>query len=234
MASQEIMGKNYIIWNDFNTRQNNILIEELPVPSKAEEKKELITVNGRNGFLTINYDCYNSITYEVQLNLHEREQIDIVKKIFKGSGTLFLSCCPDVYYKATITSSVDFERVMYQRRTCIIVFELQPLAYVLNNEKITCYSQTVITNYYNSKCYPCIRVYGNGSGNLFINNETVTFSEIDEFVELDCELEECYKNNLNCNPKMFGEFPILIEGDNIISFDGSITHVEILPYWRKL
>ena len=46
----QILEKNYIIWNNFNTKDNKILIEQLEVPPKAEERKELIQIEGRNGY----------------------------------------------------------------------------------------------------------------------------------------------------------------------------------------
>ena len=234
MASQGIIGKNYIIWNDFNTLENNILIEELPIPPKAEEQKELVNISGRNGYLTFDYDAYNQTSYEIQLNLREREQVDLVKKIFRGSGKLTLSCSPNIYYKATIINPIEFERVMYERRTCNVIFELQPLAYVSNVRDIEIVLPTIITNQHNSKSYPYIKVYGNDYGNLYINNETISFTKINEYVELDCELEECYKGITNCNKDMIGDFAVLLEGDNTISFDGNITKVVINPRWRTL
>ena len=230
----QILEKNYIIWNNFNTKDNKILIEQLEVPPKAEERKELIQIEGRNGYLTRNYDCYNPIQYEVQLSLYEYDQVAIIKKIFKGSGELTLSCCPDVYYKATICNPIEFERTVRQRRNCTVTFELQPLAYVKENEIKTIVDSGTIENIYNSKSFPYIKIYGSGTGNLYVNNETISILNINGYVELDCELEECYKDNENCNSKMIGDFPILLEGVNTISHDGNIEYVEIDPRWRTL
>ena len=230
----QILEKNYIIWNNFNTKDNKILIEQLEIPPKAEERKELIQIEGRNGYLTRDYDCYSPIQYEVQLSLYEYNQVAIIKKIFKGSGELTLSCCPDVYYKATIYSPIEFERTVRQRRNCTVTFELQPLAYVKENEIKTIVDNGTIENIYNSKSFPYIKIYGSGTGNLYVNNETISILDINEYVELDCELEECYKDSENCNSKMIGDFPILLEGVNTISHDGNIKYVEINPRWRTL
>ena len=230
----QILEKNYIIWNNFNTKDNKILIEQLEVPPKAEERKELIQIEGRNGYLTRDYDCYSPIQYEVQLSLYEYNQVAIIKKIFKGSGELTLSCCPDVYYKATICNPIEFERTVRQRRNCTVTFELQPLAYAKENEIKTIVDNGTIENIYNSKSFPYIKIYGSGTGNLYVNNETVSILNIDGYVELDCELEECYKDNENCNSKMIGDFPVLLEGVNTISHDNNIEYVEINPRWRTL
>ena len=229
------MEKNWISFNGFNTKDNNIIIEELNVPPKAEEKKDLITIEGRNGYLTLDYDCYDSIDYEIQLNMYDMlKQVDLIKKFFRGSGELFISKCPDVVYKATIIGNIEFNRTLGKTGNCIINFKLQPLSYVKDVSSIEITSSTTITNNYNSISFPYIKVLGSGRGNLYINDETITFTSIDGFVELDCELENCYKDNNNCNKYMIGDFPVLKEGDNNISFDGNITSIIINPKWRKL
>ena len=111
---------------------------------------------------------------------------------------------------------------------------MQPLAYVKKSEVKTIVDNGTIENIYNSKSFPYIKIYGSGTGNLYINNETVSILNIDGYVELDCELEECYKGNENCNSKMIGDFPSLSEGVNTISHDNNIEYVEINPHWRTL
>ena len=62
----------------------------------------------------------------------------------------------------------------------------------------------------------------------------ISILNINGYVELDCELEECYKGDENCNSKMIGDFPVLLEGVNTISYDNNIEYVEISPRWRTL
>ena len=125
---------------------------------------------------------------------------------------------------------------MYERRTCVVTFELQPLAYI--NEKVTIEitetGKKGIINQYNAKAYPYMKIHGSGSGNLYFNNEIITFTNIDEYVELDSELEECYKDTSNCNKYMIGNFPVFNEGINEVDYDGGITYIEITPRWRTL
>ena len=229
-----LIETNYIVWNDFNTKENGILIEQLNIPPKAEERKDLITIEGRDGYLTINRGAYNHISYEVQLNARNRESITEIKRHFKGSGKLLLSCCPDVTYSATIVSSYEFERVMGERRICVITFELQPLAYVNDVSTIEITTDTTLVNYYNANAYPRMRVYGSGSGNVYINGKTIQLTSISSYVDLDSELEICYKGSSSKNHNMVGDFPVLVEGNNTITFDGSISKIHINPCWRTL
>lgn len=229
-----LIETNYIIWNDFNTKENGILIEQLNIPPKPEERKDLITIEGRDGYLTINRGAYNSITYEVQLNLRHRYDTSDIKRHFKGSGKLLLSCCPEATYNATIVNSYEFERVMGERRICVITFELQPLAYINDVSTIEVTTDTTLVNYYNVNAYPRMRVYGNGNGNVYINGKTIQLTSINGYVDLDSELEICYKGSSSKNHNMVGDFPVLVEGNNTITFDGNISKIHINPCWRIL
>ena len=58
------------------------------------------------------------------------------------------------------------------------------------------------------------------------------------FVVIDSELEEAYFIEggvlLNANNNMAGVFPILDVGNNIVTFNGGVTKLEIIPNWRWL
>lgn len=226
--------KNWISFNDFNTLENDMLIEELPMVSRAQENKELIKIDGRNGFLTLDDGTFDSIPYDVQLNIKSNDQIELVKSIFRGSGKLIISKYPDRVYQATINNKIDFDRVLSEFHTCMISFELQPFGYDLDCPEIEMTKKPhTIVNTNSIYSTPYIKVYGTG-GKLYVNNETITLSNIDEYVELDCELENCYKGTENCNNKMIGDFVVLDLGENVINWDGGITKVVINPRWRNI
>ena len=69
---------------------------------------------------------------------------------------------------------------------------------------------------------------------MTIGDTTVRFSEISDFVVLDCDLQDAYKNLENKNSTMTGSFPGLAPGENIVTFSGGITKIEIIPRWWTL
>ena len=60
-------------------------------------------------------------------------------------------------------------------------------------------------------------------------------NDIDEYLEIDSELMNCFKGTELKNGSVSGDgFPELSKGDNVLSFSGGITRVEIVPRWVSL
>lgn len=79
---------------------------------------------------------------------------------------------------------------------------------------------------------PLARVYG--IGRVTINGTPITINSANKYTDIDCELQEAYRNTLatNCNSKITlsnAKFPYLSPGNNTIAFDSGITKVELYP-----
>ena len=79
---------------------------------------------------------------------------------------------------------------------------------------------------------PIITIFGSGNIMLYVNNQNVSLKEIIGSVTLDSEMKNAYNGATLFNHKMIGEFPILILGENNISWLGAVTKLEIQPNWR--
>lgn len=96
-------------------------------------------------------------------------------------------------------------------------------------------AQNVLTNPTPFPSNPLIRVYGTGT--VTINDITVTISTVDEYVDIDCDMMDCFEGDTNRNGDVsFSsyDFPTLQPGENTINYTGSITGVEITPRWWRL
>ena len=51
---------------------------------------------------------------------------------------------------------------------------------------------------------------------------------------IDSALELTYKDKNTAGNLQVGEYPVLINGENLISWDSNITRLEIQPNWRCL
>lgn len=232
MINQEV-PKNYVIWNDFNTLENDILIEELPLVDSSEEDKEFIEVTGRHGFLTINKGSYKPIDYSFEMIVRGKEKKDIIKKAFKGSGELILSNEVSRYYKAVISGSITFERQIRDIFKVTIPFKLQPFAYERFNNMLTYTSPFIIENPTNTTAQPKLRINGSGSAVIRINDNDIMISDIGGIIILDFEMKEAYDIGYSQkNNKVSGEFYDLVEGENTITWSGGVTKVEIWTNWR--
>ena len=91
----------------------------------------------------------------------------------------------------------------------------------------TLYNNGLVSN-------PYIKVVGNGDITININNQKLILKGIEGYIEVDTEIYNCFKGNVNQNNKMYSDFPILEEGQNNISWEGKVTSLEILPRWVVL
>src|SRR3712207_4759907 len=74
---------------------------------------------------------------------------------------------------------------------------------------------------------PVIKVYGSGDIKLKINDDEVTMKKVEEYVTIDSVLKDCYKDDELKNGDMIGEFPVLKIGENVVSFSGNVSKVEV-------
>ena len=83
---------------------------------------------------------------------------------------------------------------------------------------------------------PYIKLYGSGAVTLNVSSGNSTnswmISEIDESIEIDSELMNCFKDTILKNDKVKGaEFPILKPGVCTIICTGDVTRIEVIPRW---
>ena len=88
---------------------------------------------------------------------------------------------------------------------------------------------------YNPTAYeakPLLRIYGSGS--ILVGDGKVTVTDNESYIDLDCELEDAFRDTVNMNQCLeleSGDFPVLTPGNNSITFISGITKVELVPRW---
>ena len=81
---------------------------------------------------------------------------------------------------------------------------------------------------------PLIRVNCTGDITLMIRGQIIALLAVNSYITLDTALKEAYRSTALQNNKMVGEFPLLLPGNNSISWEGSVTNLQITPRWRNL
>ena len=82
-----------------------------------------------------------------------------------------------------------------------------------------------------------IKIYGSGLIRLMVQPEgqgtsSWGFAGVDEYIEIDSELMNCYKGIVLKNDTVMGDgFPMLKPGTNTISCVGAVTRIEVIPRW---
>lgn len=224
------------IWNGISSNDMNIVVSELPPISKPEEKVEKITIPGRSGYLTVCDGAYSSYLKSVEFHIiHEKENLDRVKRWLSGSGKVIFGNEPDKFYYARIINQIDLNQVIPILHKAIVIFDCQPFGYLHEGEKtISLTEPTTLFNMGNIDSEPYLKVYAEGDIILRINDESIIIKGIQESVEIDTFLDSFFNSTESLESHVIGNCPVFQEGKNTISWDGNVKKIEIIPRWRCL
>lgn len=215
-----------------------IVLEKRPIISKPQRNIAYIDVPGRSGSLKVDDETYQDIIIPVECSFKNAEladQADVVKAwLDSGEGQLIFSNQLDRYYLAHVSDQFDIAQEFKVFGKFLVNFRCKPFKYDLTNEVITLTMPGIITNPGTVACEPIIVLSGTGNITLTINELDIQLTGVNGSITIDSVLKDAYKGTVLQNSLMNGEFPILLPGDNSISWIGSVTSLQITPNWRWL
>lgn len=218
-------------------------IEILKRPSNPLPKRnvEIINVEGRNDALINDLGTYDSFTLSIECQLvnpvNFQAQIRLIRAWLGGGfGDLVFSDEVDIKYQAICCNKLDIEQVFAQFGQFQIIFECQPFKSAVTNTAIT---KTTSPATFASPAgvklgIPSVKVTGTGAITFTLNGTVVALAAVSVYETVDSLLGDCYKATALKNSDMTGEFPMLIEGTNNLSWTGTVTSVEVVPNWRYI
>ena len=203
--------------------------------SVAGRSGDLITDNGRYKNVTIPYTLalLNTSPYSfTELARLIRNWLLIGQGYFK----LWDTYDKNYYRLASFSDEVDIEQELRDLGSLSLSFNCKPYKYSFEGEKaITITKADKIYNAEACESKPYIKIFGSGTVTLYINNNAFQFTDIDDYLEVDSEMMNTYKDTVPANHKKKGaDFPIFQPGYNNISWNGNITRLEIVPRWCSL
>lgn len=218
----------YFIWNNINSIDKGIIVNELPPITTASKRIEEKVIPGRSGKLYIDDGVYDTFVYQIKCTLGPNANVREISRWLSGTGQLILSLEEDKFYEGIIKNNIDFNRVLHVFYEFPIEFELQPFAYSIKEyeHNFTRPSSIYITQS-TADILPYINVEGSGAATITINNKSQRIKNINGFIELDSKIEEAYKGSNNENSNTIGEFLKLRPGENNIEWIGSISNLKI-------
>ena len=228
-----------IIFNNKSSADCRIQVAHPPGYAYPERDYTITHIPGRNGDIIQDNGCYKNVerTYEVSFDVPNEDFATYANAVSAwlhsttGYARLEDSYEPNYYRMATYQESNIFENLYNQAGTATIVFECKPQRFLKTGDNtITIRNSLTIMNPTGFEAYPLFKVTGT-SGVLTVNGNSITFSSIDDFVMLDCELQDAYKENINKNSTISGTFPVLKPGSNTIRWTGGISSVTMKPRW---
>lgn len=234
--------KNYIIFNNQHSYDDlDLLLEKLSIPI-INENVENVEVEGRNGTLTIKGGGYPDRIIPFRFTLVRKngeniedfiERIDFINNWLEVSTTdmglvAYLRPSKKYMVKAINKSAVEIENA----RMISIEgeFVCDPFLYEAVESYITL-TEAGKVKYDGNVAGECnIKIFGSGNIQLTINDETVQINNVTNSVELDSKLLLCLNSDKTSKLRdMIGNFLVLENGINNISWTGNVTKVEISP-----
>ncbi len=162
---------------------------------------------------------------------------DVARVLYKeGWQVLQDDYEPDCYRLAYYEGPFDVENRKTRVGVFNVTFRCRAERFLISgNIEVDVPSGNKIFNPTAFKAKPLIHIEGSGNGTVTVNGTTMTFTNIADYLNVDCEKEDVYRLPAeNRNNNMSGNFPVLDSGDNLVTFTGGITAVKITPRWWTL
>ncbi len=230
--------KDYFLWNGVDCRQYGIHVTEQPPITIPSERATFTNVPGRSGSLTTleGNDVYDDLRLTASCFIADPARIPAIAAWLKGSGQVTFANRQGGFYQARIVNQIPFEKILRgnPHRAFAVNFRCKPFWYQAGVEPISLTtSGTFITNPGSVFSEPVITVYGSGEVTLMVGM-TITGLEITNSITLDTPLMEAYSGSTSMNNRMSGDFPMLLPGQNAVSWTGNVSRVVVQPNWRYL
>lgn len=197
---------------------------------------ESISVPGRNGDLHVDNGRFTNvpIIYPAFITEDFEKNYSAFKAFLCaqiGYKILADSYHPDHYRRAMFNGGISPEMATLNRAGSFeLSFDCDPRLFLKSGDKVIringggdIYNRTQFAS------KPIIRAYGTGT--LTIGDVSIEIISADEYTDIDCELQEAYKDSINCNSNIElenGVFPELMPGLNEITYSGIL---DIIPKW---
>lgn len=220
--------------NETNSKYD-LIVTSLTRRRRAEEHIEQHTIEGRSGKIVDRLGTYDSYVREIEFASMGKERTNKVNKWLSHKGILRTSEDVGGFFYADVLDVMEREHLGCKRNAIKVKFLVEPFFYLNVGEfVITATGAKEIFNIGTIYSEPIIKVFGSGDGQISINDKIINLYNIREYVEINSRLKIVHKGKLPRGRYMVGDFPIFQEGNNIITFSGGITKLEIKPYWREL
>lgn len=211
-------------WKNEDLRDYGIIVEKIPTVSKAKKKIDIIQVEGRNGFLSIDTGAYEPFNVTLECHCTDNANLDEIKAFLDGYGTL--SFDGSRQYTAVIDNTIPFETILPIFKKFQISFIVNPIAEDINSTTIDLTNESEFTIETYAEIYPTLEIECSGDVSVTINNQTFYLNDANSTYTLDCKNKVIIdSNNQNASSVMNGDFPTFKNGTNQINTTGTITSI---------
>lgn len=230
------LKNNLFTFDGISTQDFGIMLSGFDTYSTPKRDVTMMTVPGRSGELTIDNGRFENVelTYKCLVykdNLYGYEAFRSFMASCRGYQRLEDNFHPDEFRLAVFKDEIEPKlKGDYEAASFEITFNCKPQRYLKSGEEsITLTDGGILANPTLFDAKPLIRAYANG--NLVVNGNTFTITNINEYVDIDCDIMNAYKGSTNMNANVSGIFPCLTRGENVIQYTGRL---DIIPRWYNI
>ncbi len=231
--------KHYFYYGGVSSADFNTYILRAPQFDSPKRDTEQIRVPGKNGTLTLDNERFENKEHKIEVYTEGDIQANMESLrawLTESSAYMELKDTynPDIYYMARFTDEIKEDKSDHNGVTYTLRFDRMPQRFLESGRiPITVTENRIIRNKTRFEAKPLIRAYGTGS--FTISDVTISITSADDYTDIDCGLEEAYKDTLqdsknDCITLTSGRFPVFKKGDNNIRLLG-ISRLEITPRW---
>lgn len=226
-------------WNGKRCTEYGIRVSEQPPLTLPAERVTFTDVPGRCGSLTTleGEDVYEDMVLTAQCFIQSGARVHEIAAWLRGSGTVTFANRPGGFYHARVVNQIPFEKILRgnPHLAFAVNFRCKPFWYLRDVAPITLtQSGSFVENPGNVFAEPVITVYGTGAITLMVGMIITELEGISGSITLNSQLQEAYSGTTSMNGAISGEFPVLLPGQNAVSWTGNVTSLNVIPNWRFL
>lgn len=230
---------NFIFYNNEDSRDLDLIIENVPIVPATNIEYETIEIDGGENLTRIKGFSDINLSFDFWYKADDDEYF--MKKAMidnwllnTKSKELFYSADESKTYKVKqikISETKTSSRIIRRFTATFICNGLKYMTSGLKAQIITT-SGIVLNNFGTYEAKPMLKIYGSGNITVSINSSNFTIKNVVDYVAIDSEIKECYKDDINFGRNMTGDYPVFFIGKNTISWSGNVSKLEITPRWR--
>ena len=226
----------YFTLDGESSAKYGIAMQGPPSFSAPKPKITKVSVSGRSGDLIFAEDAFENIQGILRCFILHGQSYDTIADAniwLAKTGYRKLTFDGDdlAYRLACVTNVAECAVRMYYLDPFEIELDCKPQRYLNSGDVQIMFSASGTFDCPAYSGLPLLRIYGT-SGTVTINEKTITLLSISTYVDVDCELQDAYKENVNCNGNIScTDFPKLRHGQNNITISSGITSVVLTPRW---
>lgn len=231
-----------IIVNGKSSKDFQVYLSDAGVYGMPERDVTTIRIDGRDGDLIVDNNRYKNLDISfpcIIVDNFSENYSAFVGYLLSQRGYLKIenSFLPDEYVLGRYKNNIDPTTKTYGNKgNFVITFDRKPQRFLKGGDVPMEFTASgSLYNPYTGIALPKVRVYG--TGEVAIGDTTITVNSVDQYVDIDCELQDAYKGTTNCNGNITlnnNKFFELAQGVNNFTVGNGISKIVITPRWWKL